>query len=85
MKRSQAQGRCRSSVRETLAGPWARPAEPARTIADFTFVGMGTDPNPPPDIPSSVDHDGWYAEAVADRWDVSDEPKTSRPSSTRQP
>lgn len=74
MKRSQVRGRGRSSVREALAGTLGSAAKPAQTIADFTFVGMGTDPNPPPGIPASVDHDRWYAEAVANRWDASDEP-----------
>ena len=38
-----------------------------RTLEDFTFVGMGRDPDPPPDVPVSVDHDKWFAEAIAGR------------------
>lgn len=37
-------------------------------------MGMGTDPNPPRDVPVSVDHDRWYAEAVASRWEAPDPP-----------
>ena len=44
-----------------------------RTIDDFTFVGMGVDPcvdtRPPEDVPVSVDHDKWLAEAIARRWE----------------
>ena len=40
-----------------------------RTIDDFTFVGMGLDPQPPMDVPVSVDHDKWLAEAIASRWE----------------
>ena len=43
------------------------------TIEDFTFVGMGRDPNPPPDIPVSEDHDKRYAEAIASRWETQPE------------
>lgn len=65
-----------SVVRETLsealgtAGPGQ---EPQRTIEDFTFVGMGVDSHPPEDVPVSVDHDKWFAEAIASRWNESDE------------
>ncbi|MDE2905067.1 MAG: hypothetical protein OXQ28_03180 [Acidobacteriota bacterium] len=41
-----------------------------QTIDDFTFVGMGIDPRPPEDVPVSVDHDRWLAEAVASRWEA---------------
>ena len=51
--------------------------KPLRTSEDFTFVGMGTDANPPSDIPVSVHHDTWYAEAAASRWERSDEPEGS--------
>lgn len=50
-------------------------SKPFRAVEDFTFVGMGTDPNPPSDIPVSVDHDRWYAEAAASRWEGTDEPE----------
>ena len=43
----------------------------------FTFVGMGVDPHPPEDVPVSVDHDKWVAEAIARRWGESDEGPTS--------
>lgn len=51
-----------------------------RTIDDFTFVGMGRDSNPPPDVPVSVDHDRWFAEAIAGRREKVDE--SSRRSET---
>ena len=78
-RRAFEQGRSMASVvREALAEAFGEPASrPRRTIEDFTFVGMGTDPNPPADIPVSVDHDRWYAEAVASRWEASDEPERS--------
>ncbi len=67
------QGRSMASVvRETLAeafGTSARRGKRKLTIEDFTFIGMGRDPNPPPDVPVSVDHDKWYAEAIASRWE----------------
>ena len=74
-RRAFEQGRSMASVvREALSRAFGAPAaKPARTIDDFTFVGMGTDPNPPPDIPVSVDHDRWYEEAAASRWETSDE------------
>jgi hypothetical protein len=43
-----------------------------RTIDDFTFVGRGIDPHPPRDLPVSVDHDKWHAEAIASRWEEPD-------------
>ncbi|MYD87823.1 MAG: hypothetical protein F4137_05455 [Acidobacteria bacterium] len=44
-----------------------------QTIDDFTFVSMGVDPRPPEDVPVSVDHDRWLAEAAASRRDESDD------------
>lgn len=78
-RRAFEQGRSMAAVvREALSEAFGAPAsKPFRTIDDFTFVGMGTDPNPPPDVPVSVDHDRWYAEAVASRWEGSDEPEGS--------
>ena len=61
-----------SVVRETLAdalGTSRGSKSRKLTIEDFTFIGMGRDPNPPEDVPVSVDHDRWYAEAVAGRWE----------------
>ena len=77
--RAFEQGRSMAAVvREALSEAFGAPAtKPPRTIEDFTFVGMGTDPNPPADLPVSVDHDKWYAEAVASRWDASDESEGS--------
>ena len=74
-RRAFEQGRSMASiVREALSKAFDAPAaKPARTIEDFTFVGMGTDPNPPLDLPVSVNHDRWYEEAVASRWEVPDE------------
>lgn len=73
------QGRSMASVvRETLAealGTADRSRNRKLTIRDFTFIGMGRDADPPPDVPVSVDHDKWYAEAVASRWE--DEPGKS--------
>ena len=67
------QGRSMASVvRETLAealGTADRSRPRKLTIQDFTFVGMGRDPQPPRDVPVSVDHDRWHAEAVAGRWE----------------
>ena len=76
-RRAYERGRSMASVvRETLSEAFgtASPAqEPQRTIEDFTFVGMGVDPQPPADVPVSVDHDKWLAEAIASRGDESDE------------
>ena len=59
-----------SVVRETLAGTFGTEApETRKTIEDFTFAGIGSDPNPPEDVPVSVDHDRWYAQAVHRRRD----------------
>ena len=73
------QGRSMASVvRETLAealGTSDKSRKGKLTIEDFTFIGMGRDANPPRDVPVSVDHDEWYAEAIASRWE--DEPGKS--------
>ena len=61
-----------SVVRERLADALGTSRESKKrklTIEDFTFIGMGRDPNPPRDVPVSMDHDRWYAEAVASRWE----------------
>ena len=70
-RRAFEQGRSMSSlVRETLSAAFGAPASKQhRTIDDFTFVGMGSEPDPP-DVPVSVDHDKWYAEAIASRWEA---------------
>ena len=49
------------------------------TIQDFTFIGMSRDPKPPRDVPVSVDHDKWYAEAIASRWEAEPDPPNPRP------
>ncbi len=71
-RRAFKDGRSMASVvRDTLAealGTTARNRNKKWTIEDFTFIGMGTDPDPPPDVPVSVDHDKWYAQAIARRW-----------------
>ena len=76
-RRAYERGRSMASVvRETLSEAFgtASPAqEPQRTIEEFTFVGMGVDPQPPEDVPVSVDHDRWLAEAITSRGDESDE------------
>ena len=59
-----------SVVRETLSEALGtRSAPPPRSVEELTFVGLGSDPNPPADIPASEDHDRWYAEAVAHRFE----------------
>lgn len=74
-RRAFERGRSMASVvRETLSeafGTASLAQEPQRTIEDFTFVGMGVDPQPPEDVPVSVDHDKWLAEAIASRGDAS--------------
>ena len=65
-----------SVVRETLAdafGTSAQSGKRAWTIEDFTFIGMGRDPNPPADAPVSEEHDKWYAETIAGRWEEGSE------------
>ena len=65
-----------SVVREALSeafGAAAGAQDAKRTAKDFTFVGMGLDPDPPSDIPVSVDHDKWFAEAIAGRREEPDE------------
>ena len=65
-RRAFDEGRSMASiVRESLARTFGTAAPEARkTIEDFTFVGIGSDPSPPDGDPVSVDHDRWYAEAV---------------------
>ena len=63
-------------VREALSesvGAAAGEQDAKRTVEDFTFVGMGRDPGPPPDVPVSVDYDKWFAEAIAGRREEPDE------------
>lgn len=74
-RRAFDQGRSMSSVvRETLVEAFAVEPRASRwTLEDFTFVGMGHDPHPPPEVPISEDHDRWYAEAVAGRWEAPDD------------
>ena len=78
-RRAFEQGRSMASlVRETLAEAFAAaPGARRWTLKDFTFVGMGADPHPPPDVPVSEDHDRWYAEAVAGRWEAPDDSEKS--------
>lgn len=61
-RRASEQGR---STAEAFGASAARP----RRVIDFTFIGMGCDPDPPGDVPVSVDHDRWYADAIASRWE----------------
>ena len=70
-RRAFEEGRSMASVvRESLARTFGTaPPEVRTTIEDFTFVGVGSDPNPPEDLPVSEDHDRWYAQAVLDRPD----------------
>jgi plasmid stability protein len=77
-RRAYERGRSMSSVvRDTLSeafGTADQARDRKRSIDDFTFVGMGVDPHPPEDVPVSVDHDKWLAEAIASRWEKSDAP-----------
>lgn len=70
-RRACEQGRSMAAVvREALSeafGAAAGEQDAKRTVEDFTFVGMGRDPDPPADVPVSVDHDKWFAEAIAGR------------------
>lgn len=76
-RRAYERGRSMASVvRETLSeafGTTDRAQADKKTIDDFTFVGMGVDPHPPDDVPVSIDHDKWLAEAIVSRWEESDE------------
>ena len=48
-------------VRESLARTFGTAVpEGRKTIKDFSFVGIGSDPNPPEGAPVSVEHDRWY-------------------------
>ena len=75
-RRAFEEGRSMASVvRETLARTFGtEPPEARKTIKDFTFVGIGSDPNPPEGVPVSVDHDRWYAQAVHSRRDGTKKP-----------
>ena len=70
-RRAREQDRSMAAVvREALSeafGAAAGEQDAKRTVEDFTFVGMGRDSDPPPDVPVSVDHDKWFAEAIAGR------------------
>ena len=70
-RRAHEQGRSMAFVvREALSeafGADAGERDARQTVEDFTFVGMGRDPDPPSDVPVSVDHDKWFAEAIAGR------------------
>ncbi len=69
-RRAQEQNRSMASVmRETLAtafGVELREEKRRWTIEDFTFIGMGRDPDNPPDAPVSEHHDDALDEAFAD-------------------
>jgi hypothetical protein len=71
-RRAFEQGRSMASlVREMLAEAFGAPSgRRSRNIGDFTFIGMGSDPHPPHDVPVSEDHDRWHAEAVSHRWET---------------
>ena len=74
-RRACDQGRSMAAVvREALSEAFGAIGEQdaKRTVEDFTFVGMGRDPDPPPDVPVSVDHDKWFAEAIAGRREESE-------------
>ena len=78
-RRAFEQGRSMASVvRETLAEALGtRGAGPRRRIEDFKFIGMASDPAPPPDGSVAENHDRWFAEAVANRWKGADRPDGS--------
>ena len=61
-RRAFGEGRPMASVaRETVAKTFGTATpEGRKTITDFSFVGIGSDPNPPGGAPVSVDHDRWY-------------------------
>ena len=69
-RRAFDEGRSMASVvREELAEAFGTETRKRRwTIDDFKFVGMGRDPNNPPDAPVSENHDDALADAYAD-WD----------------
>jgi len=75
-RRAFDEGRSMASVvRESLARTFGTaPPEARTTIEDFTFVGIGSDPSPPKDLPVSEDHDRWYAQAVHGRPDEMENP-----------
>ena len=78
-RRAFEQGRSMASVvRETLSEAFGTSeAGRRRRIEDFTFVGMASDPAPPPDGSAAENHDRWYAEAVANRWKGANRPDGS--------
>ena len=61
-RRAFDEGRSMASVvRESLARTFGTALpEGRKTIKDFSFVGIGSDPNPPEGAPVSVEHDRWY-------------------------
>ena len=73
-RRAFDEGRSMASVvREALSRTFGTaPPKSGQTIEDFSFVGIGSDPNPPDGAPVSVDHDRWYAEAVGGRRGVTE-------------
>ena len=75
-RRAFDEGRSMASVvRESLARTFGTAVpEGRKTIKDFSFVGIGSDPNPPEGAPVSVDHDRWYAEATAGHRDGTEKP-----------
>ena len=75
-RRAFDEGRSMASVvRESLARTFGTAVpEGRKTIKDFSFVGIGSDPNPPEGAPVSVEHDRWYAEAVGGHRDGTEKP-----------
>ena len=75
-RRAFDEGRSMASVvRESLARTFGTAVPPGRkTIKDFSFVGIGSDPNPPEGAPVSVEHDRWYVEAVGGHRDGTEKP-----------
>ena len=69
-RRAYEQNRSMASVvREALAKAFGVESGVEKrkwTIEDFPFIGMGSDPDNPPDAPVSEHHDDALAEAYAD-------------------
>ena len=69
-RRAYEQNRSMASVvRETLAKAFGVESGVEKrkwTIEDFPFIGMGRDPDNPPDAPVSEHHDDALADAYAD-------------------
>ena len=61
-RRAFDEGRSMASVvREFLARTFGTAVpEGRKTIKDFSFVGIGSDPSLPEGTPVSVEHDRWY-------------------------